>query len=496
MNLKTIVILGGDVAGCAVAACLSQALQKTGVEIRVIDIGSTSGSQVSNNCGVETLSPRTQVFHEVLGLDEARVLSFTDGTFSFGSSFKHWQKTGSEFLQTYDHYGIDFNNIGFQHFYVKFFEQLQYPAFDKFSLSSVAALKGRFSHPSSDQRSVLSTLNYGLNLASKPYSQLLRRYAEQHGVKFVAGAFVNAIQSDDGMVKQIVLDNGVIDGDFFVDCSGSHSLLTGATLGITEVDWSPCFRYNRRADFIQSHKEDLPSISSIAAYTHYWLKSVPLQQHNVNSLIFNADYLEEDEAKDIFKSENIKIHQVSPGHKTELWHGNVIAFGGAAVNMEQFTFSKMDLLYQNIKSFLNLLPTDIRCPLNAREYNRITVEHYEQLKDYHLCHQLLTGPQLDSGFWRACRAAPLSETLQQRLELFRGRSTFIPHDREIIPTEMWVSLLLGFGILPVSYDPLVDIMNSNELVEKIQRMQMIIKRTAEKIPKHSDYLERYLRFHG
>lgn len=501
MRIKKIVILGGGVTGCAVAASLSHALQKTEMEIWVIDTKSSAGtlstdSQTSENYSVETLSPQTQVFHELLGLNEARVLAFTQGTFSFGSLFKNWQNPGSGFLQTYDNYGVNFNNIGFQHFYVRFREQLRNPPFDKFSLSALAALKGRFSHPSSDQRSVLSTLNYGLNLAGEPYSQILRMHAEHHGARFVAGTFIKAIQNDAGLVKQIVLDNGTIDGDFFVDCSGSQSLLLGATLGIPEIDWSPCFPYNRRADFIQAHEEDLPSVNSITAYKHCWLKSVPLRHHGINSLVFDMHYLKEEDVKRIAGNEDIKIHPLFAGRRNRLWHKNVIAFGEAAVNLEQFTFSKMDTLYHDIKWFLNLLPRDTRCQLNAEEYNRVTVEHYEQLKDYHLCHQLLAGSHLDSDFWHACRAAPLSETLQQRLDLFRRRSTLVPHDREIIPVAMWVSLLLGLGISPEDYDPLVDMMNSNDLLENIKRMQMIMERATEKMPKHSDYLEHYLRSHG
>ena len=501
MKIKKIVILGGEVTGCAVAASLAHALQNTEMEISVIDTNSVSSktptdSQTSENYSVETLSPQTQVFHELLGLNEARVLAFAQGSFSFGSLFRNWQNPASGFLQTYDNHGVNFNNIGFQHFYVRFREQLQNPPFDKFSLSALAALKGRFSHPSNDQRSVLSTLNYGLNLAGKPYSQILRMHAEHHGARFVTGNFIKAIQNNEGMVKQIVLDNGTIDGDFFVDCSGRERLLLGTTLGIPEIDWSPYFPYNRRADFILAHKEDLPSVSSITAHKHYWLKSVPLRQHSVNSLIFDRRYLNEEDVKQIAGNEEIKLHSLFAGRMDHLWHQNVIAFGEAGVNLEHFTFSKMDLLYRNIQSFLSLLPTDNRCQLNAEEYNRVTVEHYEQLKDYHLCHQLLAGSHLDSAFWQACRAAPLSGTLQTRLELFRRRSTLIPHDREIIPAAMWVSLLLGLGVLPEDYDPLVDILNSNELVEKIKRMQMIMEQAAEKMPKHSDYLEYYLRTHG
>lgn len=114
MKIEKIVILGGGVSGCTVAASLVGALANTGIAICVIEPGQ---AEADNNEEVVTLSPYTQVFNESIGLDEAKTLAYTQGAFNLGFRFKGWQQSAQQFLQTYGSYGVDFEGIGFQNFY-------------------------------------------------------------------------------------------------------------------------------------------------------------------------------------------------------------------------------------------------------------------------------------------------------------------------------------------------------------------------------------------
>src|SRR5690606_30574672 len=122
---------------------------------------------------VESLAPTTQVFHENLGFNEADLLSATRGTFNLGYRFEDWLECGSDFVQGYNASGVNFGDIDFQNFYTKISSEMNFPAYDYFSLAALAAKKNRFAHPTNDQRSVLSTIEYGINLDSNRYANVL-----------------------------------------------------------------------------------------------------------------------------------------------------------------------------------------------------------------------------------------------------------------------------------------------------------------------------------
>lgn len=492
MSVKKIVILGSGVAGSALAASLSQALLKTDIDIYLIEIDEDSdSSHPENKYAAECLSPHSQIFHETLGIDEAEILAYAHGTFCFGTHFTGWVNSDSGFLQTYGSYGVDFDSIDFHHFYAKYKEPLQLSNYDHYSLSAAAAEKGRFSHPVNDNTSILSTLSYGLNLNSFSYAEFLKNHARRNSAKVIKGQYVEARLNEEGAVEAIVLTDEVITGDFFIDCSGHRALLLGQALGINYIDWSEYFRCNRYVSFASEQASTIPSAISIAAGDRYWIKSIPLQDFSANTLMFNEKYLSEDEARVITNADHTLVEPLMPGHRQSLWYKNVIAFGSAAVNLEPFTFAGMDVLYRTIQAFLNLLPRDSNSPLKARQYNRIAIETYERLRDYHLAHYVLTRRQPTSNFWQDCQSIALPDTVEQQLALFYKRGKFA-HENEWIPKAMWASLYIGFGLLPERYDPFIDRLSERELQEKIHRIKKIIAQTVTKMPVHADYLEHYL----
>lgn len=489
MKLEKIVILGGGVTGCVVAASLINALANSGIAIIVIELAEDEAEKHE----AITLSPYTQVFHEALGLDEAQVLAYTQGTFNLGTSFKGWSGTASHFLQTYAGYGVDFHGVEFQHFYNKFKDTQQLTDYHHYSLSAAAALSGKFCHPVSENKSILSTINYGLNVNGKLYSKFLKKYASARGVTFKSGDFLSASINQAGFVQNILLSCGTVSGDFFIDCSGSSAFLIEGALGIENVDWSGYFFNTHRATFVRPDPERIPSSTSVTALKNSWVQSLPLQGYSVNSMLFCEKYFDKNELDNIAQGTDMLLRPIAQGHRKKPWQSNVVAFGSAAGTVEPFIFSSTDVLYRNIQSFIKLLPTDILCSIGANEYNRTVVETYTRVRDYNLCHYLLSAGVSDSSYWNACREVPVSPSLEQRIALFKNRGKVIFHDSEMIPTAAWISLLMGFGVMPQNYDPRVDIVDAEGLRKKIQQMRLIIANAAEKMPYHGDYLRRYLR---
>ena len=501
MNIRKIVILSRGLAGNIVAAHLAFSLQKTGIKICLLELASKAESceHWHETYGASSLLPQTQIQHELLQLDEKKILQATGGTFNLGINYQQWNGSKASFIQPYENPGVNFQGIEFQHYFAKYSGIANLPGYDSFSLSAQAAHQNKFSHPNNDTRSILSTLSYGLNIGNKAYSNIYKTRCKQSGVDIIqTNHFIEARQDESGAIKELVVENNVVDGDFFIDCSGAASLLLGKTLSVKEIGWSHYFHSNKKINFIAKHNNELPSAIALTAKNTHWERSIPLQTHSVNTLVFNDNHYREADALSLASQKsadnNFLVAQPTKhGRKDKAWYKNVIAFGEAAASFEPMSISAVDILYRNIQDFLALLPSDSDCTLNAAEYNRQTTEVYDTIRDYQLCHHTFTAMQPSDDLWENHISQILPDKLKQRIDLFKTRGTVVSKDREMIPKSMWITLMIGLGAKADSYDPLVDSIDGvADAYEKIQRMADIISQTVKKMPPHYKYLERYL----
>ena len=70
-----------------------------------------------------------------------------------------------------------------------------------------------------------------------------------------------------------------------------------------------------------------------------------------------------------------------------------------------------------------------------------------------------TGNQRrDDRFWNRARDMEVPETLAYKLRLFAARGRVALYDDEAFQASNWTSVLLGHGLIPRDYDPLVDLL--------------------------------------
>ena len=55
----------------------------------------------------------------------------------------------------------------------------------------------------------------------------------------------------------------------------------------------------------------------------------------------------------------------------------------------------------------------------------------------------------------------------------------------------WVSLFLGLGLQPEAYDPFIDHIDPQALLQHFVRLRRAIAETAAGMPEHADYIRRH-----
>ena len=85
----------------------------------------------------------------------------------------------------------------------------------------------------------------------------------------------------------------------------------------------------------------------------------------------------------------------------------------------------------------------------------------------------------------------IPESLRHRIELFKqtGRVFRVPN--ELFGENSWIQVMLGQGIQPVNYSPLVDALDQDKLAKEVGEMEKSIKYVVYYMPKHAEFLQKY-----
>ncbi|MEO8115059.1 MAG: tryptophan 7-halogenase, partial [Phenylobacterium sp.] len=94
----------------------------------------------------------------------------------------------------------------------------------------------------------------------------------------------------------------------------------------------------------------------------------------------------------------------------------------------------------------------------------------------------------DTEFWRSRRTMEVPETLQRKLDLFRGRGRIFRYEDELFSEASWLAVLLGQTGMPQGYDPLVDTVEEAAVRHNLERMAAYVRRTAEAMPTQAAFI--------
>src|SRR5690606_25598727 len=96
----------------------------------------------------------------------------------------------------------------------------------EYSMSAMAAARGKFGRPARDRASPLAQMFYAFHFDASLYARFLRRLAEGNGAIRREGKICSVERDgESGDVAAVMLESGErIEGDLFVDCSGFRGL--------------------------------------------------------------------------------------------------------------------------------------------------------------------------------------------------------------------------------------------------------------------------------
>ena len=149
--------------------------------------------------------------------------------------------------------------------------------------------------------------------------------------------------------------------------------------------------------------------------------------------------------------------------------------------------TSIHLVQSAIARLLALFPANDFNPADIDEFNRQSDFEYEKIRDFIILHYYVNERD-DSDFWRYCRTMSVPEALTRRIELFKSSGRVFRQTVEMFCELSWVEVLLGQGITPQAYDPLVDRMPEDEIAKRLESVRQVIERSVDYMPTHADFI--------
>lgn len=484
--VKHVVIAGGGTAGWMAAAAIAKTLGSL-VKVTVVE------SELIGTVGVgEATIPSLAFFHQLLDVNEREFMHQTQATFKLGIHFEDWKTLNHSYFHGFGVTGKDCWAAGFQHFWLRAKQQGLTTEFGDYCLEACAARQNRFAHMPQNG------LNYAYHLDASAYATFLKHFSQPFGVNHVVGNIQQVVLNPQhGFIERLLLDDGTaIEGDFFIDCTGFRALLSQKALRVGYEDWSHWLVNDSAvAQQTELHGDAAPYTRAIA-HEAGWQWQIPLQHRMGNGLVFSRDYMSDDKAMDLLQNNlsgktigNPKLIRFKTGRRLHPWYKNCLALGLSSGFLEPLESTSIHLIQQGIVRFLRMFPTQGIEQRDIDEYNKQTLFDVEHIRDFIILHYKVTSRQ-DSEYWQYCRTMDIPESLAHRIELFEKTARVFREGNELFD-DSWQQVMIGQGLIPQSYHPMVDTMSKGELRAFLSQIQENIARTIQGLPSHHDYLAHY-----
>jgi len=306
------------------------------------------------------------------------------------------------------------------------------------------------------------------------------------------------LREPDGFVDAVVLESGeTVSGDLFIDCSGFRGLLIEQALHTGYEDWThwlPC----DRALAVACEKVGPPTpYTRATARPGGWQWRIPLQHRTGNGYVYSSRHLSDDEAAATLLANldgrplaEPRLLRFTTGKRRKFWNRNVVALGLASGFMEPLESTSIYLVQSGIGRLISLFPGRDFDPVLIERYNAQSHFEFDRIRDFLILHYHATERD-DTAFWDYCRTMSIPAELADCIRLFRSSGRFYRNAEEMFALTSWVQVMVGQGILPCAYHPLVDQMGEHDLDRYIGGVHRVIAACVGAMPPHEQFIARF-----
>ena len=435
-SIDSVVVVGGGTAGWIGAAVLAKQLgsnDNTGVKVTLVESPDIPIIGVG-----EGTWPNLRKTLLMLGVDEGEFMRECDATFKQGAKFVNWIETpldGKENayyhpLNTVFHASYEFNLSP----YWLLGHAGEGVAYDQAVASQsricdLGLAPKKITTPAYD---CLQEYSYHLN-AVKFAAFLKKHCVEKLGVTHIYANIEDVKLDEDEFIESLVTDNKEeIKADFFLDCSGSTSILLKGVYNIPWININDII-LNDTAIAMQvpyaNENTPIKTHTVMTAEEAGWIWDIGLKNRRGLGYVYGSQYTSHARAEEVLRNhigkecEGIEVRKfgMDLGYREKFWHKNCVAIGMSAAFVEPLEASAIFLFDAAANMIADQFPRTREAMLHVeKKYNRAFEMRLERTVDFIKMHYCISKRR-DSQYWiDNCDNATIPDRLLERLDHWRS----------------------------------------------------------------------------
>lgn len=453
-----ILILGGGTAGWMSAVSLASAWQAHPVKIQLMesaDIGIIGVGEGS--------TPKMRRYFEGLGIPESEWMPASNATYKCGIRFPLWS-----------------SRKGYRSYYHPFFslsDDQSVRAFhqnatlrnskvdvhahpDAFFVSQFLAKNSRAPIPPAG---LDYETDYAYHFDANLIGQFLKKKALELGVEHVIDTVQSVQRTEQGDISGVTTqDHGLVEADFFVDCTGFASVLIGKTLDVDFLSYENTL-FNDAAVALPTPLEQgpLPSETRSTALSTGWAWKIPLTNRFGNGYVYSSRYLDKEAAEQELRQhiglqdESVEARhlRMRVGRVKTAWHRNCLAVGLSQGFIEPLEATALMIVQETVETFIQRFSEGNFSDRHRDAFNDKINLIFDSIRDYIFMHYKLNS-RTDTRYWIDNRDNDNgSDSVKSILETWdKGGDLLAELQRQgqrlaYSPTS-WYCILAGMGRFP------------------------------------------------
>jgi hypothetical protein len=460
---RRVVILGGGSAGWLTAGSLAaEYVKSAGSSLHITLIESPDVKPIGVGEGTWP-SMRNTLEH--MGIKEHDFIKACGASFKQGSKFVGWRNGASEDV-----------------YYHPFVIPEGYTQTDLYSAWKKASTDLSFADFVSPQSYICDqhcapkqkatpqwagVLNYGYHLDAAKFAILLHSHCTKNlGVNYIQDHVVSVKSAANGDIEALqTRENGDLEADLFIDCSGIKSVLLSQHYKI------PFFRQDHVlfndsaiATHVQYPEENtvIASATISTAQKFGWIWDIGLPDRRGLGHTYSSKYVEDKTVEQTLRqyasasigakaAEKLSLKKISftPGYYQKFWHKNCLAIGLSAGFIEPLEASALAMVELSCSMLREEFPASREhMDLLAERFNTRFTYRWERVIEFLKLHYVLSE-RSDSDYWIDNKANNSIPTrLQTLLKVWKyqspSRHDFIQNE-EVFPSASYQYVLYGMG---------------------------------------------------
>jgi tryptophan halogenase len=86
---------------------------------------------------------------------------------------------------------------------------------------------------------------------------------------------------------------------------------------------------------------------------------------------------------------------------------------------------------------------------------------------------------------------PIPDSLMQKIEVFKENAHVHRFNSELFNEISWVEVMLGQGLYPNGYHPLVDVVPDDEFARRMAHIKRVLDTAVDYLPRHEEFIAQH-----